>query len=213
MPPITPLRTLDRNSPTFKADCNAFFGTEMQAFSVQAEAARLEVIAAEEDAEAAAAAAALSETNASNASNVATAAANFKGYWTSLAGALNTPASVDHSGAIWALLNNLANVATSEPGVSADWVVVGGAFPTVRINTNTVAVPRRTYVIYGGCTLTAPAISGNGKQFGIEVLPGVTGAFFAPAGADKTRGVAGTLPINAPFKVILTDRGATDGWV
>ena len=87
------------------------------------------------------------------------------------------------------------------------------AFPVQRINTNTTAVPNVTYVIYGACTLTAPAISGNRKQFGIVVLPGVTGAIFAPAGADKTRGASGSQPIDAPFSATLTDSGATDGWI
>lgn len=165
------------------------------------------------DAQGSATAGAASAVAAAASEAAAAAMANFKGLWSTQTGPLNKPASVDHNGAFWALLNNLADVTTSQPGVSADWVVVSGAWPTVRINTNTTAVPRRTYVIYGACTLTAPAISGNGKQFGIEVLPGVTGAIFAPAGSDKTRGVAGTLPIDAPFKVIVTDRGATDGWV
>lgn len=86
-------------------------------------------------------------------------------------------------------------------------------FSVQRINTNTTAVPNVTYVIYGACTLTAPAISGNRKQFGIVVLPGVTGAIFAPAGADKTRGASGSQPIDAPFSATLTDSGATDGWI
>ncbi len=141
------------------------------------------------------------------------ALANFKGNWSALTGALAKPASVFHNGAFWALLNNLADVTASQPGVSADWQVCGGAWPIIRINSNTTAQPWRTYVFYGACTLTAPAISGNGKQFGIVVLPGVSGAIFAPAGADKTRGASGSQPIDAPFTATLTDNGATDGWV
>ena len=151
-------------------------------------------------------AAALSEANAAS-------TANFKGIWSSLTGAIAKPASVSHNGAIWGLLNNLADITTSQPGVAADWAFVSGAFPVQRINSNTTAVPNVTYVIYGACTLTAPAISGNRKQFGIVVLPGVTGAIFAPAGADKTRGASGSQPIDAPFSATLTDSGATDGWV
>lgn len=158
--------------------------------------------------------AALSSKTAAAASEANVAAlSNFKGTWESLAGALAKPASVFHNGAFWMLLNNLADVATSEPGVSADWQVVGGAWPIVPINTDTTAQPWKTYVFTGACTLTAPAISGNGKQFGIDVQPGVTGAIFAPAGADKTRGASGAQPIDAPFKAILTDSGATLGWI
>ena len=151
-------------------------------------------------------AAALSEANAA-------ASANFKGAWSSLTGAIAKPASVSHNGAYWALLNNLADVTASQPGVTADWAFVSGAFPVQRINSNTTAVPNVRYVIYGACTLTAPAISGNRKQFGIVVLPGVTGAIFAPAGTDKTRGASGSQPIDAPFSATLTDSGATDGWI
>lgn len=157
--------------------------------------------------------AAASATSAASSEANAAAMANFKGLWSAQTGALNKPASVDHNGAFWGLLNNLANVTTSEPGVSADWVVVGGAWPLVDIATNTTAVPRRTYVFTAACTLTAPAISDNGKQFGIVVPPGVTGAIFAPAGADKTRGASGSKTITAPFSVVLTDSGATLGWI
>ena len=139
--------------------------------------------------------------------------ANFKGAWSALTGALAKPASVFHNGAFWALLNNLADVTASQPGVTSDWQVCGGAWPIVPISTNTTAVPWRTYMFTAACTLTAPAISGNGKQFGIVVLPGVTGAIFAPAGADKTRGASGSQPIDAPFTATLTDSGATHGWV
>lgn len=151
-------------------------------------------------------AAATSEANAA-------ATANIKGTWASQTGAIAKPAAVSHNGAIWALLNNLADVTTSQPGVTGDWAWVSGAFQTQRININTTAVPNVRYVIYGACTLTAPAITGNRKQFGIEVLPGVTGAIFAPAGSDKTRGALGSQPIDAPFSATLTDSGATDGWI
>jgi hypothetical protein len=145
--------------------------------------------------------------------NVA-ALANFKGTWASLAGALAKPASVLHNGTFWALLNNLADVTTSQPGVSADWQVVGGGFPIVTIAVNTVAVPWRTYLITAACTLTMPAIAGDGKQIRVIVLSGVSGAALAPAGADKVRGVAGTMTFdNVPFDKILTDSGATYGWV
>ena len=60
-----------------------------------------------------------------DASALAQAAANFQGNWTALTGPLAVPASVRHNGEYWMLLNDLANVATSQPGVSADWSVIG----------------------------------------------------------------------------------------
>lgn len=165
------------------------------------------------DAQGSATAADASKTAAAASEANVTALANFKGAWSALTGAIAKPASVFHNGAFWALLNNLADVTTSQPGVTADWQVCGGAFPIQPISTNTTAVPGKTYAFTGACTLTAPAISGNGKQFGVIVLPGVTGAIFAPAGSDKTRGSSGSKTIDAPFTAILTDSGATYGWM
>lgn len=60
------------------------------------------------------------------ASEAAVAAANYKGEWSSLTGALNIPASVSHNGSVYVLTANLANVTTDEPGVtpSSKWIVV-----------------------------------------------------------------------------------------
>ena len=77
-------------------------------------------------ADASADAAALSEAAAELAETNAESAANFKGSWSSLTGALNKPAMVLHNGAYWVLLNNLANVTTSEPSVTADWAFSSG---------------------------------------------------------------------------------------
>jgi hypothetical protein len=166
------------------------------------------------DAQGSAVAAAASKAAAQASEANVAAMSNFKGTWASLAGALAKPASVFHNGAFWALLNNLADVATSQPGVTADWVVVGGSWPMLQVAVNTNAVPWRTYVITAGCTLTMPAITGSGIQIRVIVLAGVSGAALAPAGADKVRGVAGTMTFdNVPFDKILTDSGATYGWV
>lgn len=66
------------------------------------------------------------EVEASAAEAAASAAlaestANFKGLWSGLTGALALPASVEHNGVNWQLLNPLADVTTSEPGATADW--------------------------------------------------------------------------------------------
>lgn len=206
----TPPSTTDPTN--FDSRGDAFFGalpafqTAMNALKAYVYAIAQQVYANAVEAFSSATAAALSEANAA-------ATANIKGTWASQTGAIAKPAAVSHNGAIWALLNNLADVTTSQPGVTGDWAWVSGAFPPQRINSNTTAVPNVRYVIYGACTLTAPAITGNRKQFGIEVLPGVTGAIFAPAGSDKTRGASGSQPIDAPFSATLTDSGATDGWI
>ena len=57
-------------------------------------------------------------------SKAALGAANYKGLWSSLTGALAVPASVTHSNVAWLLINNVADVTLSQPGVSADWIVL-----------------------------------------------------------------------------------------
>lgn len=53
------------------------------------------------------------------------AAANFKGKWTSLTGALAIPACVYHTYQYWILLNNLADVTASEPADgNSDWALL-----------------------------------------------------------------------------------------
>ena len=52
------------------------------------------------------------------------AAANFKGLWSGLSGALNVPAMVYHLGAYWVLAANVANVATAVPGTSSSWLAL-----------------------------------------------------------------------------------------
>lgn len=61
-------------------------------------------------------------TAALEAAASALAAANFLGAWSSLSGPATKGSSVSHSGSIWFLLNDLANITTSTPGVSADWL-------------------------------------------------------------------------------------------
>ena len=53
--------------------------------------------------------------------NSISGAVNFKGAWSNLTGPLDVPATVFHNDGYWQLLNNLVDVTTSEPGVSADW--------------------------------------------------------------------------------------------
>lgn len=52
---------------------------------------------------------------------------NFKGLWSSLSGALNTPASVYHNNQFWYLTTSLSNVTTKTPGVASEWVLFNWA--------------------------------------------------------------------------------------
>ncbi|PUA95529.1 hypothetical protein C8C99_0329 [Acidovorax sp. 107] len=96
--------------------------------------------------------------SASTAASQAVAAANFKGLWPTLTGPLSTPACVKHNGRFWMLLNNLADVTTSQPGVSADWTSLNVGQVSARINSNTNAVAGVFYIAATpGITLTIPA--------------------------------------------------------
>lgn len=77
-------------------------------------------------ADSSASAAALSQSSAAASAASAAASSNYKGEWSSLSGSLNKPATVSHNGAFWVLINNLANVVLSEPGVTADWLFNNG---------------------------------------------------------------------------------------
>lgn len=101
--------------------------TDLNTFATQANALAIEV-----DGYATDAAQSLVDTQAAYeatlvAKSAAESVSNYKGQWSSLAGALNKPATVTHNGAFWALNNNLANVALSTPSITnADWQFVSG---------------------------------------------------------------------------------------
>lgn len=194
MPSIDALPTLNRASPTFKADCNAFFGTKIPAFSAQAEAARQQIVAAETASAASAAAAMSSQIAAHNASAAAAAAANFRGDWAPLAGELVRPACVKHAGRFWLLASDLANVATAEPGMHAAWVPMNvGAVPDQLISAagTVYAVIGVRYVVAAlNVRLIAPSTDlRRGDYHGVSVMSGITG-FVWDFGTTNVRGAA-----------------------
>ncbi len=67
-------------------------------------------------------AAAASAASAAVSADNAALSANLKGEWSAQTGAAAKPYNVVHSGLVWMLINNLADVTTSEPGVTADWL-------------------------------------------------------------------------------------------
>lgn len=81
------------------------------------QAAYQNAVAAQEFAQASSDSAANSQTS----SQLALSAANMKGAWASLTGALAVPATVTHLGRFWVLTRNVANVAVEVPGTSTAW--------------------------------------------------------------------------------------------
>lgn len=68
-----------------------------------------------------------SASASATAAEVSASAVGYKGLWSAQTGAATKPYSVSHNGGFWALNNNLANVAASEPSITnADWQFVSG---------------------------------------------------------------------------------------
>jgi hypothetical protein len=64
---------------------------------------------------------------ASQAAAAALGAANYKGEWSTLTGALAIPASVSHNDSVWLLTESVADVTAVEPGVDPEWLALTGA--------------------------------------------------------------------------------------
>ena len=154
--------------------------------------------------------------SATSASSIALGASNFKGEWSSLTGALAKPASVHNGGRFWLLLNNLADVTTSTPGVSADWVALdSGTNVTQVITTNTTAVAGVRYIIAAtGITLTAPTTWLKGDYFGVREAIS-TGTYTIDFGTTKVRGATygATLMTASAGQIDLNYEDATRGLV
>lgn len=107
---------------------------------------------------------------------IALATANFKGEWSSLSGALSIPASVYHDGSYWQLLNNLANVAASEPGATGDWIGTETEVETwASVSSSATLAPGGRYRLDfpgSAITLTLPAVAANNTLIRLYVSSG-----------------------------------------
>lgn len=139
----------DYQAVTLIPDINATVG-EINAATVQVDADKV--------------AAAASAASAAQSAASAAASSDFKGSWSSLTGSLNKPASVYHNGVFWVLLNNLADVTASEPGVSADWLFNNGTRWGDRITSSTTLQANQYASILatvGAVDLTQPTFAAN----------------------------------------------------
>lgn len=86
-----------------------------------------------------------SATEAQQAATAAQASANYAGRWSELTGALSAGVSVFHEGVVWVLLNDVADVATSEPGTAnPDWLESGDYLLRRRIESEKQQLNRST---------------------------------------------------------------------
>ncbi|GAP38790.1 hypothetical protein ABXN37_27215 [Piscinibacter sakaiensis] len=193
-------------------------------FATQAEAARLEINARETSAVTSAAAASLSQVAAQSAQAIAQAAANNRGNWSSLTGALALPASVFHNGFFWVLLQSLANVATAEPGVSAAWVPVAypgasGTAPDDSVRHRHLGAAAYTDMRigpWGTATNATPPTIANGAQatFTVPVPGAVVGDLVLPPVLSISRaGLTVTAEISAANTATVVYSNTTGGSV
>lgn len=162
-------------------------------------------------------AASSSAASAADVQAVVLGAANFKGLWDDLSGPLSKPASVKHDGRFWLLLNNLPNVATSEPGVSADWTSLdAGVAPSQIITGNTTVVPGVRYIIgAAGLILDMTGVAwAKGDYFGVREVIG-SGTYTINFGSTKDRTqTRGSYVVTAKYRQLdRTYEDATRGLI
>lgn len=187
--PITALPTPPSRDDTanFAQRADAFLGA-LPAFAAETNAVAGEV---ESDRAAVDAQAALVLPAAS----AALGAANYKGVWSSMSGALAVPSSVYHAGRFWIALEAIASVAAETPGVSSKWaplvddVGVLGFFATTTapngwLKANGAAVSRTTYAALFDRIGTTHGAGDGSTTFNV---PDMRGEF--ARGLDDGRGV------------------------
>jgi len=131
------------------------------------------------------------------AADTALATAHFRGLWQDLAGPLARPASVKHNGRIWLLLADLANVAASEPGVSADWTSTDAGVLVQEITVSTAMVPGVRYVVKtAGITLSAPTVLLAGDR--LSAVDASGGGFYVDWVAHTIKGEPPQSPMRVP---------------
>jgi len=101
--------------------------TEENTFGTQANTVAGEVNTNATTATTKASEASTSAANALSYSAIAAGLANYGGAWSTLTGAKTVPLSVDHLGAFWVLLENIADVTAEVPGTSTKWAKAFGA--------------------------------------------------------------------------------------
>ena len=212
VPSMTPVPTFpalsERAAGTYNASAYAF-GTHLSGvFNGELDAVAENVVHnAGEAAASAVASAASAVASADSAAAAAIArdatfnAANFKGDWSTLTGALNLPASVRHNGRFWLLVANVADVAAAVPGVSASWSPLDAAsLPLVHATTTTqTAIPGQHYSLENATatTLTLPAAPLDGDIVWVTVANGRTDNVLARNGS-QIMGLAEDMTLDVP---------------
>lgn len=134
-------------------------------------------------------------------------AANFKGKWQDLSGALTVPSSVFHNGAYWMLLENVANVSANTP---SEFSTVWAELETIQevARPTPIAPPSGATNVSPSPTLEASGYlviySGDVRANRIFEVDLATGDFTTPvytfSGDVDSHTVVGTLPLETALK-------------
>jgi hypothetical protein len=156
--PITPLPAVPNAASepeTFSDDADTFLGALPNwAAQVNAGGAHIDAVGALVDSQSTAAVNAAAAAAAVEA--IVVSAANFKGNYSALTGALAVPASVYHNGNYWQLLTNTSNVTADVPGVSSKWAIAANPAGYVAISAPITLTYAGRYLITNGGTVTIP---------------------------------------------------------
>lgn len=121
--------------------------------------------------------------DSANSAAIAIAAANFKGNWSALTGALAVPASVYHASKFWLLLSNLADVTAATPGVSGSWleIITGNVMGPASATAGNLAVLDATGKVLsdGGVAPAALMPKAGGVFTGDVTAPSINGGQLA----------------------------------
>ena len=127
---------------------------------------------------------------AANLATTAISGLNFKGEWSSLSGALAVPSTVYHDGTYWQLLDDIADVAASEPSVvNSDYALAPQLGGRVVIEPPiTLAVSGRYYIIGDGAvTLPDPDDFSDGMVFDFSKEPQEQPTITAPTNTISSK--------------------------
>lgn len=194
--PTPPNRT---EPDTFSARADAFLGA-LPDFGAQVNAAAAQIDLAEASA------------------TVAAASANFIGAWADQTGAVTVPTSVSHSDQVWLLINDLANVTTSEPGVSGDWITAGvlslegRIVPVTALDINCSSGTFFTKTIAANSTFTFSGAPADKAYAFVLRLTLTSGTITWPASVDWPAGAAPTLTTGQTHLFVFITEDAGTNW-
>lgn len=164
--PLPPAPEPTDSTSEFNSKAFAFVGA-LDGFVTETNALAVQV-----DADAAVAA------EGAEAAEAALAAANFKGEWSTLTGALAIPASVSHNGSVWVLTQSLADVTSNEPGVDSPNYWINVTIPPAGASGNVLTSD--------GTNWTSAAPPSSGALLASQVFTS-SGTFTIPSGVTKLK--------------------------